>query len=118
MNADIKAEWVNRLRSGEYEQGRSRLRTGDKYCCLGVLCEIAVENGVIPEPTVDYDEIYRYGGGNDNSISTLPETVVDWAGLGDNTEPTAPFADDVQLSVLNDNGCSFEAIANKIEDGL
>lgn len=31
-------EWIAALRSGKYEQGRSRLisRNGDKFCCLGV----------------------------------------------------------------------------------
>ena len=39
-----RENWVAALRSGEYEQGRSRLMTveGDKrsFCCLGVLCDI------------------------------------------------------------------------------
>jgi len=39
-------EWVAALRSGDYKQGRSKLkyatRTGldHRYCCLGVLCQI------------------------------------------------------------------------------
>lgn len=36
----IRAEWVKRLRSGTYKQGRGRLRkANDEYCCLGILCE-------------------------------------------------------------------------------
>lgn len=41
MDAQLKAKWVAALRSGKYEQGRQRLRNGDSYCCLGVLCEVA-----------------------------------------------------------------------------
>ena len=41
MNKQLRDEWVRALRSGEYEQGRGRLRKGNgedaKYCCLGVL---------------------------------------------------------------------------------
>lgn len=39
-------KWVEALRSGEYEQGRGRLRVtdnaGDSFCCLGVACEIGL----------------------------------------------------------------------------
>lgn len=46
MKASLKQEWINALRSGKYEQGRNYLKTKNrhgviKYCCLGVLCEIA-----------------------------------------------------------------------------
>jgi hypothetical protein len=40
MDAEIKARWVTALRSGEYQQGRETMRQGDRFCCLGVLCEI------------------------------------------------------------------------------
>lgn len=33
-------ELITALRSEEYKQGRSRLKSGDQYCCLGVLCDI------------------------------------------------------------------------------
>lgn len=95
MNAAIKAELVERLRSGKYIQGKEKLATkeGDDtlYCCLGVLCEIAVERGIInrieqdvecwdcenpdaciPKVEVHYDHTYD---------ATLPEKVVNWAGI-------------------------------------
>jgi len=41
MNALAK-RWVTALRSGQYEQGKYALRTGDdRYCCLGVLADVA-----------------------------------------------------------------------------
>jgi hypothetical protein len=40
MNPTVKAAWLAALRSGEYEQGRGRLRVGDTYCCLGVLADL------------------------------------------------------------------------------
>lgn len=43
MNPEIKADWLNALRSGKYRQGMSALRrkrtNSYVYCCLGVLCE-------------------------------------------------------------------------------
>jgi hypothetical protein len=37
MDADLKRGWVKALRSGGYTQGRGRLKSGNTYCCLGVL---------------------------------------------------------------------------------
>jgi len=41
MNAELKAKWIEALRSGRYKQGRGFLRNAnDEFCCLGVLCDI------------------------------------------------------------------------------
>lgn len=41
-----KTKWIKALRSGEYKQGRSKLkeRTGSitRYCCLGVACAVGI----------------------------------------------------------------------------
>ena len=58
INPEVKKKWVEALRSGKFEQGRSRLvgisskpkdivgeAKSDKcYCCLGVLCEVYAED--------------------------------------------------------------------------
>lgn len=41
MDKELKAKWVEALRSGKYKQGRSRLKHAGRHCCLGVLCEVA-----------------------------------------------------------------------------
>lgn len=45
MKAELKQKWIEALRSGAYEQGRTELKsTSDgktKHCCLGVLRECA-----------------------------------------------------------------------------
>lgn len=45
MNKTLKAQWVSALRSGEYERITYYLKKhvieGDRYCCLGVLCDIS-----------------------------------------------------------------------------
>jgi hypothetical protein len=33
--------WTDALSSGNYQKGKRRLKQNGKYCCLGVLCEIA-----------------------------------------------------------------------------
>ena len=57
-DAEIMANrkvWTGAMRRGRYIQGRSRLRNGVKYCCLGVLCDTGVVPGHWEE---DYDDIY------------------------------------------------------------
>ena len=67
MNANAK-KWVQALRSGKYKQAHGTLGKEDgSRCCLGVLCDLAVEAGVIK---------------TFNLYSTcLPEEVTMWAGL-------------------------------------
>jgi hypothetical protein len=118
MDATIKAQWVAALRSGEYEQGTGYLNSDDKkFCCLGVLCELAAEAGIVRKqiPT----EIGPIGYGSETG--TLPATVKDWSGLRDGVG-----AFDVQieatgeyfyawLTTLNDDGMTFDQIADVIE---
>lgn len=88
MKQEIKDEWVKRLESGQYQQGQGHLRTeDDKYCCLGVLCEMAVEQGVIERWHRDYDDgsgAWFYGEKSDSHLQStvdLPRPVQEWAGL-------------------------------------
>lgn len=78
----IRREWIKALRSGKYKQTRGTLhstkRNRDSFCCLGVLCDLALKKGVL-KPTdivVSYNE-YHYLGRN----GVLPKAVQDWAGL-------------------------------------
>lgn len=64
MSPEVKAKWVAALRSGKYQQERNALtnyvdqKSGDpaRYCCLGVLCVIAVG-----ADSVDYDTVRKLG---------------------------------------------------------
>lgn len=37
MDPNVKTLWLKALRSGNYKQGYMKLRSGDRFCCLGVL---------------------------------------------------------------------------------
>jgi hypothetical protein len=128
MNKRVKQKWVDALRSGKYVQGDGFLRQAesdggpDRFCCLGVLCEIAVDEGVIakPKPPEDDYEGYLYARTADQF---LPKTVVKWANLSSSNpdvsysyENDEPLYD--HLSSLNDEGRTFEQIANYIEESL
>lgn len=41
MDKKLKSKWIKALRSGKYQQGNMVLKSGGKYCCLGVLREVA-----------------------------------------------------------------------------
>lgn len=46
MKEDIKRRWLKALRSGEYKQSRTYLKSENGFCCLGVLCDILQKDGV------------------------------------------------------------------------
>jgi hypothetical protein len=124
MNQEIKNEWVTALRSGDYKQGQSLLRRTedddvypDGYCCLGVLCELAVQHAVIPPAQLDEsDSYYVYGEAKDRKGAYLPRKVRDWADT-DSTSPvvTLPSGGRANLPSLNDSGFTFDQIADVIE---
>jgi hypothetical protein len=119
MNQDVKALWLAALRSGEFQQGKKRLRNmDDTYCCLGVLCELAVREGAIPPAVLDYvdSEAYTYGDHavkHDTSRTNLPTPVANWAGITWDTHEVVPF-----VTLNDDENYTFEQIANEIESKL
>lgn len=108
MKPEIKKLWTDALRSGEYQQAQERLRREDKFCYLGVLCDLHSKATGSKWNDTQYD-------GQDYS---LPDSVIWWAGL----MGTSPFIiqGDFSLSLakLNDDGISFTAIADIIEQSL
>lgn len=86
--------WADALESGEYEQGYQRLRTDDKYCCLGVLADIAIKRNVIeaewrmksvqPRPTLSGKQLTIYmlaGPDGDNEGELLPKKLTEFMGF-------------------------------------
>lgn len=143
MKTEIKDRWIEKLKSGDYEQAEGELFDGrDGYCCLGILCEVAVEDGIIeknPEGGYYAQHVHSVSGESDKYLenSTLPRVVADWAGLTDegssnglrSLNPAVPYDDDeyddsdepmdVELSELNDTyKLPFSEIAKLIKDYL
>lgn len=118
MNTEVKTKWTAALRSGDYRQGANYLRTRgaerDNFCCLGVLCELAVAEGVIPAPVVNEYGEYYYA----DRTSYLPAIVRDWAELGTVNGAIYDSNGDMphnSLTEMNDNEIPFTEIANVIE---
>jgi hypothetical protein len=110
----IRAEWVKRLHSGEYKQGKGylcQIINGVKeYCCLGILAEMAVEKNISPKPDKSLYATLTFNG----CRSLLPHEIAKWAGLykigGESRNSNSD-----SLTGLNDTKTSFEDIANLLE---
>lgn len=143
MKKEIADEWIRVLRSGQYRQGKQRLRRGDQFCCLGVLCEIAVSAGQ-PILVIDPDESFLESRDRqrvwayDGETTGLPTSVANWAGIEWRSilVPTDAVVEvlgpvrlgevggglhswvehpRVSLATLNDRGATFKEIADVIE---
>lgn len=104
---------VATLRSGKYRQAKEALRDGNRFCCLGVACDISK----IKEWHGEY-----YMG----ESRVLPDKVKVWLGWSRDSGslnkdravvlfPNRTYIND--LANLNDRGVSFNKIARVIELG-
>lgn len=113
MNPEIRAQWTDALRSGRYKQGNGYLHRGDdSYCCLGVLCDLAVKAGAITAPANLLDA-WTYDGYPDY----LPESVRDWAGLTSGNPVVRRNGLAMLLANVNDDDVPFAEIADLIDGG-
>lgn len=114
MKPEIKAKWLEALRSGNYEQGKGALRRQQSFCCLGVLCDLhAKETGEQWEEEAEAEHNVRMYLGEPNY---LPEEVMEWAELQSPNPPVG--ASNLFIANHNDQGKTFPEIANLIETDL
>lgn len=93
MDKQKKDRWTAALRSGEFKQGRGRLRDGyGHHCCLGVLCVLEE----VPLSDTGYS-------------STGYQPIYDLVGSRDHVS---------KLWRMNDDGRSFSKIADWIEKNV
>jgi len=115
--AEHRQQWVAALRSGKYQQGEKRLRTNDKFCCLGVACDIS---GLGKWVHVAGSNMRGYFIDGIESQYELPDNVRDWLGVGSNFVGIMPrmiSPDIVNLANANDGGYNFGEIADIVETG-
>jgi hypothetical protein len=139
LQPEPKRLWLEALRSDRFRQGKSYLAQVEdgvtKHCCLGVLCEVAIEAGVDIERkqrrTLPVNDLTGYD--YDGCMSMPPEAVTLWAYGTDVGVYSAVIEEEVEMSftaaevvakaveftALNDDReWSFEQIAQAIEDSL
>ena len=115
MNKVVKNKWVAALNSGNYKQGAGKLKYGNQsgtfHCCLGVLSELAVKEGVVSKKEAFSKD------------AAFPcEQVCDWAELTDEDPYLKSLSDglgDISCSMANDKrNKSFKEIAAAIKTDL
>ena len=96
MEAELRQEWVDALRSGDFEQGKSSLRCKEGcYCCLGVLgCCMGIAKDVLD----------TYG-----SLSFF---------MDDEDMPISEEHESVLVTMNDEDGDDFESIAAWIESNI
>ena len=104
-------KWVDALESGRFKQGKGVLhRTDGTWCCLGVACALAIEDGV-PVATWASDDHVKYDGRG----GSLPRTVQRWLGLtSDYGRYGGSNGSRWSLASSNDRGADFTEIAQLI----
>lgn len=129
FDRDLKARWVEELRSGRRKQGFGFLRIVDdgetRECCLGVLCSLVEPDGFQPTShsgvTGMHAFVYTHGGEtpreraqrfwSNRSTRSVPRALQQKIGL---TSTNASH-----LATMNDRqGASFADIADWIERNL
>lgn len=109
VNKDRLRMWVRALRSGQYQQGKNFLRKDNRYCCLGVAMDLALANGV------------KCDNPDWGKTALLPPQVIDWFGLDGGATGSRGLNDRLTRasnrmpSDMNDNGTSFNEIADQLE---
>lgn len=115
MNPKIKKQWVAALRSGDYKQGKKRLRNSrGAFCCLGVLCNLHAK--AHPQIAAFEKKKLEYMGCEE----LPPNDVCIWAGFAEGDANPFVTINGVGVGVAehNDNGRSFAEIADAIEKQL
>ena len=117
MKPEIKAKWLEALRGGGYKQGIGHLNGEKGFCCLGVLTDLAVKEGVgewaPPEGAPIRTFVPASGEWMECSMAYLASPVGLWSGLN------RQRVYDLGLMVKNDSGdWDFNRIADLIEEAL
>lgn len=107
-NFPLIKRWVESLLNGTYEQGIGRLNNANKFCCLGVLCDLvdpeAWIDNISPSWVLQNRKSFRVQGGG------LYLTFKECEEFGITQEES------VILAEMNDKSHSFKVIAQWITD--
>lgn len=104
MNKEWKEKWIDALRSGKYKQGQFLLRNMNKYCCLGVLCDIHPDVKFTGNRAKHSKDLFYTDGGLSSTFREKMELTLDECR---------------ELVRMNDRkGNSFMEIADFIEENL
>lgn len=112
---DGEVQLVAALRNGGYRQAHGALRDGNKYCCMGVACDISKMGRWYAISLTEDPVCYLH------SKAVLPRAVREWLGWYSSSgyltfkDRTDAF---IELTALNDHGMPFDQIADIIQANL
>lgn len=112
VDLELAWRWIEALERGDYAQTIQRLRSGDRFCCLGVVCDIA-------DPTAWTGTLRTQLWQSEELI--LPATLSDRLGISqtgmrDDRLPWPIDGDSDTLTDINDGGADFITIAALLRD--
>jgi hypothetical protein len=108
MKPKLKAKWVAALRGGKYLQGKGELVNAERthHCCVGVLGEVL---------GIPADDLYK----NRDSIFAGRVLNIELSPINDSLKDNGDWKQLIRiLADKNDEGESFEKIADYIENNL
>lgn len=115
MDPELKARWIEALRSGHYRKGTTYLCRNENYCCLGVLADI--EN-LFVGPHELAVAIKHISG----SVAGLPRHISEQYGLQEQAIQYYSFkpidtdwSHHRMLAYINDNSTTFDHVIEYIE---
>jgi hypothetical protein len=106
MKRSIARKWAAALESGEYKQGVGQLRKGDKWCALGVLCNLHAQEH--PQIAAKEKVKSRYMGAS----TELPSDVMEWAGMSSSCGYVTWACNVIKMN--DDEGRDFKYIAKVV----
>lgn len=110
MKAELKQKWIEALTGGKYLQGRGRLKKSfgksddsgkERYCCLGVLCEVGGK-------TFEKDDFYFNCEGKSFELSN---SLLKEFGL-------SPYHQNLLIDLNDIQVKDFKRIADWIEENI
>ena len=110
MKKDIKKKWIDALRSGKFKQGSGELcnMESNKYCCLGVLCEITRQDN----PHIKRTKEGHYSLHKKDSVDgQLDDAMLTYFGIDDEIQNEL-------IDMNDDRDKSFKQIADYIKENL
>ena len=108
-------EWIEALESGKYTKGLGALRSrSDKYCCLGVACDLFKDRfGIEEKPDEDTGE-WTYDG----KFGIAPDVLIEVLSLYTPVGASSEGNDGFSLVTLNDSTKkTFAEIADILKTG-
>lgn len=103
-------KWIKALKSGEYKKTTERLKRADRFCGMGVGCDLFIRE----HKTFRWkgSEIQKDNGGGDYTYyisGEAPREVLKWLGISDSFQSKVIAWNDEEKLSLKEIGTEIEA---------